>query len=91
MANVTSRNKIEEMGIEQDNVIYKPVTLTKLKNILSRSTNTAPQLIDESLTLQATKFDAKVLVTEDNIINQKLIKRILEEHDITVDRSEVRV
>ncbi len=34
---------------------------------------------------QETKFDAKVLVTEDNIINQKLIKRILEEHGITVD------
>ena len=34
---------------------------------------------------QETKFDAHVLVTEDNIINQKLIKRILEEHGITVD------
>ena len=85
MANVTSRNKIEEMDIDQDNVIFKPVTLTKLKNILSKSANTTPQLIDEALPSQATKFDAKVLVTEDNIINQKLIKRILEEHGIMVD------
>ena len=85
IANVTSRNKIEEMGIDQDNVIFKPVTLTKLKNILTKSSNTIPQLIDESLPSFAAKFDAKVLVTEDNIINQKLIKRILEEHDITVD------
>lgn len=85
IANVTSRNKIEEMGIDQDNVIFKPVTLTKLKNILSKSASTVPQLIDEALPSQATKFDAKVLVTEDNIINQKLIKRILEEHGITVD------
>jgi len=85
MANVTSRNKIEEMGIAQDNVIFKPVTLTKLKNILAKSANTTPQLIDEALPTYATKFDAKVLVTEDNIINQKLIKRILEEHGMIVD------
>jgi len=85
MANVTSRNKIEEMGINQDNVIFKPVTLTKLKNILTKSANTTPQLIKESQPSYTTKFDAKVLVTEDNMINQKLIKRILEEHGITVD------
>ncbi len=85
IANVTSRNKIEEMGISQDNVIFKPVTLSKLKNILSNSANTTPQLIEEALPTHATKFDAHILVTEDNIINQKLIKRILEEHGITVD------
>ena len=85
IANVTSRNKIEEMGINQDNVIFKPVTLTKLKNILTRSANTTPQLIEESIATHARKFDANILVTEDNIINQKLIKRILEEHGMTVD------
>lgn len=85
IANVTSRNKIEELGIEQSNVIFKPVTLSKLKDVLSRTANTTPQLIEESLAVQQTKFDAHILVTEDNIINQKLIKRILEEHGITVD------
>ncbi len=85
MANVTSRNKIEEMGIHQDNVIFKPVTLSKLQNILNKSAHTAPQLVEDSLPAHATKFSANILVTEDNIINQKLIKRILEEHGITVD------
>ncbi len=83
LANVTSRDKIEEMNIDQHNVIFKPITLTKLKNILS--TSTLPQFIDETLPIQATKFDATVLVAEDNIINQKLIKHILEEYGITVD------
>ncbi len=59
--------------------------MTKLKNVLTRTVTTTPQLIDETLPARETKFDAKVLVTEDNIINQKLIKRILEEHGITVD------
>ncbi|MBT8348571.1 MAG: response regulator, partial [Sulfurovum sp.] len=85
LANVTSRNKIEELGIDQSNVIFKPVTLSKLKTVLANAVTVAPQLIEESVTTQQTKFDANVLVTEDNIINQKLIKRILEEHGITVD------
>ncbi len=85
IANVTSRNKIEEMGVPQENVVFKPVTLTKLKNVLTRTANVTPKLLEEELAIQVTKFDAQVLVTEDNIINQKLIKRILEENGITVD------
>jgi len=85
IANVTSRSKIEKLGIPQDNVIFKPVTLSKFKNILNQSANAAPQLIEESALDFATRFDANILITEDNIINQKLIKRILEEHGITVD------
>jgi CheY-like chemotaxis protein len=85
IANVTSRSKIEEMGVNQDNVIFKPVTLSKLKAILKKTANTSPELVEKNLQPQATQFDAKVLVTEDNIINQKLIKRVLEDHGITVD------
>jgi len=85
IANVTSRNKIEELGIDQSHVIFKPVTLTKLKTVLSNTADSTPQLVEEAMVIQQTKFNAHVLVTEDNIINQKLIKRILEEHGITVD------
>jgi CheY-like chemotaxis protein len=85
IANVTSRNKIEAMGINQDNVIFKPVTLTKLKTILKQTASTSPELVEKAIQTQATHFDAKVLVTEDNIINQKLIKRVLEDHGITVE------
>ena len=85
IANVTSRSKIEELNIDQENVIYKPITLTKLKNILTKTADKVPQILEEADVKTATKFDAKVLVTEDNIINQKLISRILEEHGISVD------
>ncbi len=85
IANVTSRNKIEELDLDQSNIIFKPVTLSKLKTVLGNTASATPQLVEESLAVQQTKFDAHVLVTEDNIINQKLIKRILEEHGITVD------
>jgi len=85
IANVTSRNKVEELGVDQSNIIFKPVTLSKLKTALSLSADTTPKLVEETLSVQQTRFDAHVLITEDNIINQKLIKRILEEHGITVD------
>jgi len=85
LANVTSRSKLEELGIDQENVLYKPLTLSKLKSVLLKSATVVPQLTEEVLPAHQTKFDAHILVTEDNIINQKLIKRILEEHGITVD------
>jgi len=85
IANVTSRAKIEELSIDQSNVIFKPVTLSKIKEVLNRTTTVTPQISEEAAGVQQTRFDANILVTEDNIINQKLIKRILEEHGITVD------
>ena len=85
IANITSRNKIEEMGIPQDNVIFKPVTVTKVRTVLINTAKTTPELAEKTVQKQATHFDAKVLVTEDNIINQKLIRRVLEDHGITVD------
>jgi signal transduction histidine kinase/DNA-binding response OmpR family regulator len=85
IAKVNSRNKVEELGIDQNNVLFKPVTLSKLKTLLKNLTDVTPQLKEESAIVQQRNFNANILVTEDNIINQKLIKRILEEHGITVD------
>ncbi len=85
IASVTSRSKIEDLGIPQDNVVYKPLTLSKVKDVLNSTIETGPNIIEEKELKQETFFDAKVLVTEDNIINQKLITRILQEHGITVD------
>ena len=83
IANVTSKSKIEALNLDQDNIIYKPVTLTKLKSIFNHSMEDGPKVEVANDTI-ATQFDAKILVTEDNVINQKLITRILEEHGITV-------
>ncbi len=85
LANVTSRNKIDELGIDPNNVLYKPITLTKLKNTLSKTTDNELQTIKDVEVKTETNFNAHILVTEDNIINQKLISRILQEHGITVD------
>jgi len=60
IANVTSRSKIDHLGIDQDNVIFKPVTLTKLKAILTKTASTSPELVEKAIQAQATQFDAKV-------------------------------
>ena len=85
VANITSRNKIEELGIHSNSVIFKPVTLTKIKQVLQKGASKTDKPTEESFPVQTVQFDADILIVEDNIINQKLIKRILEEHGITVD------
>jgi signal transduction histidine kinase/DNA-binding response OmpR family regulator len=86
-ANVTTRKKIEDLKIENDNVIYKPVNVTKLKEALKNSSNIQEHVEEEAseVVKQATIFNAKILVAEDNIINQKLIKHVLSEHGMDVD------
>ena len=84
IANITSRNKLESLGIAKENVIYKPITISKLKAALNKNAERATEAIKEEALLE-TKFDAHILVTEDNVINQKLIKRVLEDHGIIVD------
>jgi len=86
-ANVTTRKKIEDLKIDNDNVIYKPVNVTKLKEALKNSSNIPEHVEEETseVVKQATIFKAKILVAEDNIINQKLIKHVLSEHGMDVD------
>ena len=88
LSNVTSRSKIEELNISNDNVIYKPITVTKIQNALQHSlkiNNKIEDVIKEEVVKQSTIFNADILVAEDNVINQKLIKHILSEHGINVE------
>ena len=88
ISNVTSRNKIEELNVDNNNVIYKPITVTKIQNALKyslRINNKTEDKVEEEILKQATIFNANILVAEDNIINQKLIKHILSEHGINVE------
>ncbi|MBN2825682.1 MAG: response regulator [Campylobacterales bacterium] len=87
IANVTTRKKIEDLKVDNDNVIYKPLNVTKLKEALRHSSNIQEHVEEETsdVVKQATIFQAKILVAEDNIINQKLIKHVLTEHGMEVD------
>ncbi|MBE0491792.1 MAG: response regulator [Sulfurospirillum sp.] len=69
--------------------LYEPINLTKLTKTLEQFKDILPKQEEELKVVEQTvatksvhkyghKFDAKVLVAEDNEINQKLIKRTLE-------------
>ncbi|MFK5937258.1 MAG: ATP-binding protein [Sulfurimonas sp.] len=80
---------IEAIGAQIFKTLYEPLNSTKLKLSLQNYSNndfTNKKYVNaiKEDAPNATMFDAKVLVAEDNIINQKLIKRTLEEIGLTV-------
>jgi signal transduction histidine kinase/CheY-like chemotaxis protein len=82
--------KIEDKGFDIFKIIYEPIHSTKLKqilknyNLLSGAEQTIKELSRKKFDYNTSKFVANVLVAEDNIINQKLIQRTLEDLGLTV-------
>lgn len=84
MSQVTNREKLLQLGLSNQNILFKPITLSKIKESLDRESeeNTAkkPMIISHKM-----RFDANVLIAEDNVINQKLITRILSDYGLKAD------
>lgn len=82
---------IDTLDIDIFKTIYEPLNISKIKQVLSTyndsdfSARKARQAKVRKFDEGVNKFDAKVLVAEDNIINQKLIKRTLEDLGLRVD------
>ncbi|SFV57831.1 BarA sensory histidine kinase (= VarS = GacS) [hydrothermal vent metagenome] len=84
--------KIESLNINPYKTLYEPLIASKVKKSLEdyqekeqdtqtqeyKNVEQKPKEV-KSFKEGESKFDAKVLVAEDNIINQKLIKRTLED------------
>ncbi len=83
--------KIDSMALDIFKTIYEPLNNTKIKGVLDNYNNEnfkaekAKKANRKKFNAESSKFDANVLVAEDNIINQKLIKRTLEDLGLTVD------
>ena len=77
--------KIDNMGLDIFKVMYEPMHGTKIKTALesfdleSFNNKKAQKIRTKKFDAKTSKFNAKALVAEDNIINQKLIKRTLED------------
>ncbi len=77
--------KIDNLGVDIFKVMYEPMNGTKIKNVLesfdleSFNNKKAQKIRHKKFDAQTSKFKAKALVAEDNIINQKLIRRTLED------------
>jgi CheY-like chemotaxis protein len=91
------KSKIESLGFRSVKTLYKPITPTRIINALNILKNSSTEDEDSlkykkesirrngSALFNSVQFEGKILVAEDNMINQKLVKQILERYGIDVD------
>ncbi|MFT7860506.1 MAG: ATP-binding protein [Sulfurimonas sp.] len=83
--------KIDSLGLDIFKTLYEPLNNTKLKQTLENFSSSnfqakkSKKVNRKKYNAESSRFDANVLVAEDNIINQKLIKRTLEDLGLTID------
>jgi signal transduction histidine kinase/CheY-like chemotaxis protein len=93
LAKSSYMKKIDSLNLNIFKTIYEPLNASKIKSILSNYKQ--QHVIGEialkdmtqtpkNLNAAISKFKADVLVAEDNVINQKLIKRTLEDLGLTI-------
>jgi len=86
ISDVTHRNIIEQFDVDQDSVIFRPLTPTKLVRTLeTKLLAPATQSQETPAGVAKAVFHAKALIAEDNLINQKLIQNILESMGLVTD------
>ncbi|WP_456382744.1 nitrate- and nitrite sensing domain-containing protein [Hydrogenimonas sp.] len=82
----TQQKRIEALRLHCEKIFYEPINVTKILALLKAATS---KVVKEAkrplLDIDHIGFNAKALVAEDNTINQKLIKRTLEDLGISVD------
>ena len=82
--------KIDSMDLDIFKILYEPLNNSKLRQLLDNyhsenfSAKKAKKVNRKKFNAETSKFNANVLVAEDNIINQKLIKRTLEDLGLTI-------
>ena len=82
--------KIDTMGLETFKTLYEPLNNSKIRQTLDNyhsenfSAKKAKKVNRKKFNIETSKFNANVLVAEDNIINQKLIKRTLEDIGLNI-------
>lgn len=95
LTKATYMKKLDSLDIEIFKILYEPLNSTKIKALLdsylSQSIDGVIQKkqlkkkqAQKKFNAETSKFQANVLIAEDNIINQKLIKRTLEDIGLTI-------
>ena len=85
LTKATYMRKLDSLHLNILKTLYEPLNNTKLKTLLenyqlkSSKTKKVTKKSPKKFDINTSKFDANILIAEDNIINQKLIKRTLED------------
>ncbi len=82
----TQQKRIETLKLHCEKILYEPINATKMVSVLKAATSEVSKEVRRPLLdLEHIGFNAKALVAEDNTINQKLIKRTLEDLGLKVE------
>jgi len=89
LSSFSNRGRLEKLGINVAKILYKPLTPTKIvqglnSTCLEKSTETKVT-VKKSSAFKNIQFHGKILVAEDNFINQKLVKQILLRYGVEVE------
>ena len=80
--------KVDSLSIDIFKTIYEPLNFSKIKsvfeNYLKTLENKHTYKAKKEFNTETSKFKANVLVAEDNVINQKLIRRTLEDLGLSI-------
>jgi signal transduction histidine kinase/CheY-like chemotaxis protein len=89
LSSFSNRDRLEKLNLNVAKVLYKPLTPTKIVQGIHATTFETPtndnDVISDASPFKNIQFDGKILVAEDNFINQKLIKQVLERYGVTVE------
>lgn len=90
LSSFSNRDRLEKLGINVAKVLYKPLTPTKIvqginATSLEASNDETTGVLSEASPFMNVQFHGRILVAEDNFINQKLIKQVLERYGVTVE------
>lgn len=80
--------KVDSLNIDIFKTIYEPLNISKVKQTLENYSSEgfeSKKLNRKKFNKNTSRFQANILIAEDNIINQKLIKRTLEDIGLSVD------
>ncbi|MBL6973749.1 MAG: nitrate- and nitrite sensing domain-containing protein, partial [Sulfurimonas sp.] len=90
LTKATYMRKLDSLNLNIFKTLYEPLNNSKLKTLLEnyqlknfKAKKTTPKP-HKQFDINTSKFNANVLIAEDNIINQKLIKRTLEDIGLNI-------
>jgi len=89
LSSFSNRTRLEKLNINVAKILYKPLTPTKIVQGLNSTSLEEPKEtkvnVANSSPFKNIQFHGKILVAEDNFINQKLIKQVLLRYGVEVE------
>ena len=90
LSSFDNRNRLEKLGLNTAKILYKPITPSKVvqgisKISIAEEVAAHKNKVSTSSPFNSIQFEGKILVAEDNFINQKLVKQILLKYGVEVE------